>query len=76
MFSDFGIGIFNKIQQGMNLLDERHAVLELTKGKLTTDPARHSGEGIFLLRACLTNSASYQEVCFFHTIMAIMRIGF
>ena len=47
MFSDFGIGIFNKIQQGMNLLDERHAVLELTKGKLTTDPARHSGEGIF-----------------------------
>ncbi len=31
----------------MNLLDERHAVLELAKGKLTTDPARHTGEGIF-----------------------------
>jgi hypothetical protein len=31
----------------MDLLDERHAVLELAKGKLTTDPARHTGEGIF-----------------------------
>jgi len=31
----------------MNLLDERHAVLELTKGKLTTDPKSHTGEGIF-----------------------------
>jgi hypothetical protein len=29
------------------LLDERHAILELSKGKLTTDPARHTGEGIF-----------------------------
>ena len=31
----------------MNPLDERHAVIELTKGKLTTDPERHTGEGIF-----------------------------
>lgn len=44
---DSGIGIFKKIKEGMNLLDERHAVLELTKGKLTTDPANHTGEGIF-----------------------------
>jgi len=47
IIADYGIGIFNKIKQEMNLLDERHAVLELTKGKLTTDPTRHSGEGIF-----------------------------
>ena len=44
---DNGIGIFKKIQAGLNLLDERHAVLELAKGKLTTDPSRHTGEGIF-----------------------------
>ena len=44
---DDGIGIFKKIQDALGLLDERHAVLELSKGKLTTDPARHSGEGIF-----------------------------
>ena len=45
--SDDGIGIFRKIQQQLGLLDERHAILELSKGKLTTDPARHTGEGIF-----------------------------
>lgn len=45
--SDGGIGIFNKIRSAMNLLDERHAVIELTKGKLTTDPESHTGEGIF-----------------------------
>jgi DNA-binding transcriptional ArsR family regulator len=44
---DDGVGIFRKIQQAMNLLDERHAILELAKGKLTTDPANHTGQGIF-----------------------------
>jgi uncharacterized protein DUF4325 len=44
---DDGLGVFKKIQTAMNLLDERHAVLELSKGKLTTDPKHHSGEGIF-----------------------------
>jgi anti-sigma regulatory factor (Ser/Thr protein kinase) len=44
---DNGVGIFRKIQREMGLLDERHAVLELAKGKLTTDPKRHTGEGIF-----------------------------
>lgn len=44
---DNGVGIFRKIQAAMNLLDERHAILELSKGKLTTDPQHHSGEGIF-----------------------------
>lgn len=44
---DYGIGIFRKIKEQFNLADERHAILELSKGKLTTDPSRHSGEGIF-----------------------------
>lgn len=44
---DDGEGIFKKIQRELNLSDERHAVLELAKGKLTTDPKHHSGEGIF-----------------------------
>jgi hypothetical protein len=44
---DDGERIFNKIQRELNLNDERHAVLELAKGKLTTDPERHSGQGIF-----------------------------
>lgn len=44
---DDGVGIFQKIQNALGLADEREGVLELTKGKLTTDPSRHSGEGIF-----------------------------
>ena len=45
--SDDGEGIFNKIQKALQLYDPREAILELAKGKFTTDPARHSGEGIF-----------------------------
>ncbi len=44
---DNGEGIFKKIQRVLGLHDERHSVLELAKGKLTTDPDNHTGEGIF-----------------------------
>ncbi|MFH0922009.1 MAG: DUF4325 domain-containing protein [Fibrobacterota bacterium] len=44
---DDGVGIFNKIQKDSNLEDPRHAIIELAKGKLTSDPAHHSGQGIF-----------------------------
>jgi len=47
IIADDGVGIFKKIRDQMGLLDERHAILELAKGKLTTAPAHHSGEGIF-----------------------------
>lgn len=47
MIYDDGVGIFKKIQAALDLIDERQAVLELAKGKLTTDPSRHTGEGIF-----------------------------
>ena len=45
--ADDGEGIFNKIQKALGLFDPREAILELAKGKFTTDPANHSGEGIF-----------------------------
>ena len=44
---DNGIGIFNKIVRDLGLEDQRQAILELSKGKLTTDPENHTGEGIF-----------------------------
>ncbi len=44
---DNGIGVFNKIYKECDLDDPLHAILELSKGKLTTDPKRHTGEGIF-----------------------------
>jgi anti-sigma regulatory factor (Ser/Thr protein kinase) len=44
---DDGVGIFRKIQNALGLVDERQALLELAKGKFTTDPKNHAGEGIF-----------------------------
>jgi len=44
---DNGVGVFRRITDGLGLADEAHAILELAKGKVTTDPKRHSGEGIF-----------------------------
>jgi anti-sigma regulatory factor (Ser/Thr protein kinase) len=46
---DNGIGIFNKIKRDLQLGELREAILELSKGKLTTDPDRHTGEGIFFV---------------------------
>lgn len=45
--SDDGEGIFNHIARVMNLSDPRESLLELSKGKLTTDPENHTGQGIF-----------------------------
>ncbi len=45
--ADDGIGIFEKLQKERGLEDPRHVALELAKGKLTTDPQAHTGEGIF-----------------------------
>jgi predicted nucleotidyltransferase len=45
--ADEGEGIFKKIQRVLGLHDAREAILELAKGKLTTAPEYHSGEGIF-----------------------------
>ena len=44
---DDGEGIFRHIQRLLGLYDAREVLLELTKGKLTTDPKGHTGEGIF-----------------------------
>jgi DNA-binding Lrp family transcriptional regulator len=45
--ADDGEGIFTKIQKALQLYDPRESILELAKGKFTTDPDNHSGEGIF-----------------------------
>lgn len=45
--SDNGIGIFEKITKALKLPDMRQALFELSKGKLTTDPSKHTGEGVF-----------------------------
>lgn len=44
---DNGIGIFNSIIKKYNLKNELEAIQDLIKGKLTTAPEKHTGEGIF-----------------------------
>ena len=44
---DDGIGIFRKITDTLKLPDPRLSLLELSKGKFTSDSSRHSGEGVF-----------------------------
>ena len=44
---DFGIGIFNNIMEKRGLKDRMEAIQDLLKGKQTTAPKEHTGEGIF-----------------------------
>lgn len=45
--SDFGIGVFRNVMQQRHLKSELEAMQDLLKGKITTDPKTHTGEGIF-----------------------------
>lgn len=47
--ADDGVGIFLKIQKSLGLFDPRESILELAKGKVTSDPEHHTGEGIFFV---------------------------
>lgn len=45
--SDNGIGVFKNVMGKRGLANEFEAMQDLLKGKATTDPHAHSGEGIF-----------------------------
>jgi hypothetical protein len=45
--NDFGIGAFRSISKKRKLKSEMEAIQDLLKGKTTTAPQAHSGEGIF-----------------------------
>jgi anti-sigma regulatory factor (Ser/Thr protein kinase) len=44
---DDGIGVFRNVRSKFGLRDDFAAIQEIAKGKATTAPERHSGEGIF-----------------------------
>jgi DNA-binding transcriptional ArsR family regulator len=44
---DEGVGVFRHIREKLGLDSELAALQELSKGKTTTMPSRHTGEGIF-----------------------------
>jgi len=45
--NDFGIGVFKNVMRQRKLKSEIEAMQDLLKGKTTTQPHSHSGEGIF-----------------------------
>ena len=47
VIEDNGVGVFRDIMNGLRLKNEQEAIGELMKGKTTTKPRAHSGEGIF-----------------------------
>jgi len=65
--SDDGIGIFNNIKEKFNLPDEKDALLELAKGKRTTDSTRHSGQGIFFTSKVFDDFIIFSNEIYFST---------
>ncbi len=47
LISDDGCGLFQRIEQSFDITDPALAMFELSKGKLTSAPDRHSGHGLF-----------------------------
>lgn len=47
VIQDDGAGVFATLKEKRGLASDQDALLQLEKGKLTTMPERHSGEGIF-----------------------------
>lgn len=62
---DHGVGIFEKIQRDFKLADARSALLELSKGRLTSDPTKHSGEGIFFTSRMFEKFCIMSETLFY-----------
>jgi len=44
---DNGVGVFERLNRVFHYKDNRETLLQLSKGKLTTDPVNHTGEGLF-----------------------------
>ncbi len=47
VINDFGVGVFRNVMEKRGLKSELEAMQDLLKGKTTTQPHSHTGEGIF-----------------------------
>ncbi len=67
LVSDDGCGLFERIAQSFQIEQPALAMLELSKGKLTSAPAQHSGHGLFFTSRLAdvfdihANAASFQS---------------
>ena len=51
---DDGVGVFRRVCQDFGFASPPDAIVQLEKGKLTSDPSRHSGEGLFFSSKAVT----------------------
>ena len=51
---DDGVGVFRRVCQDFGYATPQDAIVQLEKGKLTSDPTRHSGEGLFFSSKAVT----------------------
>jgi anti-sigma regulatory factor (Ser/Thr protein kinase) len=51
---DDGVGVFRRVCEDFGYATPQDAIVQLEKGKLTSDPARHSGEGLFFSSKAVT----------------------
>jgi len=65
---DRGIGIFRNIQNRFHLHDPRQALLELSKGRLTSDPKHHTGHGIFFTSRMFDEFSIYSGNLYYNRI--------
>ena len=67
LISDDGLGLFERIARSFAIDEPQLAMLELSKGKLTSAPERHSGHGLFFAAQMAdvidiqANGVSYQR---------------
>jgi len=47
LVSDDGVGLFERVEQSHSIADPALAMFELAKGRLTSQPERHAGRGLF-----------------------------
>lgn len=65
LVSDKGVGVFKSIQTKFGLPDITAAIEHLLKGKQTTDPKRHTGQGLFFTSKMADSfSLRSQNKCF------------
>jgi anti-sigma regulatory factor (Ser/Thr protein kinase) len=51
---DDGVGVFRRLCKDFGFATPHDAIVQLEKGKLTSDPSRHSGEGLFFSSKAVT----------------------
>jgi hypothetical protein len=51
---DDGVGVFRRVCEDFGYATPQDAIVQLEKGKLTSDPTRHSGEGLFFSSKAVT----------------------